>query len=174
MSEREHRQIRGRVKWFDAARGYGFVVPEDGGRDVLIHANVLRNYGQSTVAEGAGIVADMVETPRGRQIVLIHEITPPPADEAPPLELPDPGDAPLEPARVKWFDRGRGFGFVNTYGRPEDVFVHMEVLRRCGFADLVPGEAVAVRVAEGSRGRVAVEVRAWDWRLVRRENGDRF
>jgi len=71
-------------------------------------------------------------------------------------------DAPLVPARVKWFDKGKGFGFANVFGRPEDVFVHIEVLRQSGLADLQPGEAVAMRVIEGRRGRMAAEVLAWE------------
>ena len=69
---------------------------------------------------------------------------------------------PLEPARVKWFDKGKGFGFANTWGSEDDVFLHIEVLRRSGFADLAPGEAVGLRVIEGKRGKLAVEVLAWD------------
>ncbi len=69
---------------------------------------------------------------------------------------------PLEPARVKWFDKGKGFGFANVFGKAEDVFIHVEVLRRSGFADLQPGEAVSLRVIDGSRGRMAVLVASWD------------
>ena len=68
----------------------------------------------------------------------------------------------LEPARVKWFDKIKGFGFANIYGRPEDVFIHIEVLRRSGFADLQPGEAICLRVIEGKRGRMAVQIVSWE------------
>jgi cold shock protein len=69
---------------------------------------------------------------------------------------------PLEPARVKWFDKNKGFGFANVFGHAEDVFVHAEVLRVSGFADLAAGEAVALRIVEGRRGRMAVQVSSWD------------
>ena len=68
----------------------------------------------------------------------------------------------LEPARVKWFDKGKGFGFANVFGRGEDVFVHVEVLRQSGYADLAAGEAVALRIVEGKRGRMAVQVVSWE------------
>jgi CspA family cold shock protein len=68
----------------------------------------------------------------------------------------------MEPARVKWFDKGKGFGFANVFGRPEDVFIHAEVLRVSGFADLGAGEAVALRIIEGRRGRMAVQVISWE------------
>ena len=67
------------------------------------------------------------------------------------------------PARVKWFDKAKGFGFANVFGHPEDIFVHAEVLRSCGMADLLPGEAVAMKVVEGPRGNMAAEVRSWDF-----------
>ena len=69
---------------------------------------------------------------------------------------------PLLPARVKWFDKSKGFGFANVFGRPEDVFLHIEVLRRSGLADLQPGEAVTLRVVDGARGRMAVQVTSWE------------
>jgi CspA family cold shock protein len=72
---------------------------------------------------------------------------------------------PLEPARVKWFDKVKGFGFANVFGRPEDVFIHMEVLRKSGFAELQPGEAVGLRIVEGERGRMAVAIASWETAL---------
>ena len=70
---------------------------------------------------------------------------------------------------MKWFDKGKGFGFANIYGRPEDVFLHIEVLRQSGLADLQPGEALAVRVIEGKRGRMAAEVQAWEYELTQKK-----
>ena len=57
----------------------------------------------------------------------------------------------------------KGFGFVNLFGSSEDVFVHMEVLRAYGMAELAQGEAICVRTAAGPRGRMAIEIRAWDY-----------
>jgi CspA family cold shock protein len=71
---------------------------------------------------------------------------------------------------VKWFDKGKGFGFANTFGRSEDVFVHIEVLRRSGLADLQPGEAVAIRVVDGRRGRMAMEVCGWETAVTRSDD----
>ncbi|MBT5678206.1 MAG: cold shock domain-containing protein, partial [Marinovum sp.] len=73
--------------------------------------------------------------------------------------------AVLEPARVKWFDKIKGFGFATIFKRPEDVFLHIEVLRQSGLSDLAPGEALAVKAIDGKRGRMAVEIRAWDLAL---------
>ena len=162
--------LRGHVKWFDPAKGFGFVVAEAGGPDILLHANVLRNFGQSSVADGAGIEILAQATKRGMQAVEVLAIEPP-ADggEGREAMMDDPVDlehaGPLEPARVKWFDKGKGFGFANVFGKPDDVFIHVEVLRRSGFSDLQPGEAVGLRAVDGARGRMAVVIAAWDTAL---------
>ena len=173
MSENEadQRRVAGYVKWFDPSKGFGFVVADEGGPDILLHANVLRNYGQSSVADGAGIEVLVQSTPRGAQAVEVLSIEPV-AGEAAAETNGDSGFAepvdlslPLEPSRVKWFDKAKGFGFANIFGRPEDVFLHVEVLRRSGLADLQPGEAVALRVVKGKRGLMAVQVASWETAL---------
>jgi CspA family cold shock protein len=162
------RRVSGTVKWFDPVKGFGFVVADSGGPDILLHANVLRNFGQSSVADGARIEIDVQDTARGVQAVEVHHIEPPAGSEHAMLadfEEIDPEvmrNAPLEPSRVKWFDKAKGVGFANVFGRHEDVFIHIEVLRRSGLADLQPGEAVCLRVIEGKRGRMATEVCAWE------------
>jgi CspA family cold shock protein len=160
--------VSGQVKWFDPAKGYGFVVSDEGGPDILLHVNVLRNFGQSSVADGARVEIVTHRTDRGVQAVEVVSIEPPSRDTAPALsdfaELNSEQlmETPLEPARVKWFDKGKGFGFANVFGRNEDVFLHVEVLRQSGLADLQPGEALAMRVIDGKRGRMAAEVTAWE------------
>ena len=165
LSSLQH--IRGQVKWFDPAKGYGFVLSDLGGPDVLLHVNVLRNFGQSSVADGSGIEVVTHRTDRGVQAVEIISITPPERADTPVLsDLVDLDvdalDVPLEPARVKWFDKTKGFGFANVFGSDEDVFLHVEVLRQSGLSDLQSGEALAMRVIDGKRGRLAVEVQAWE------------
>lgn len=160
--------VHGKVKWFDPAKGFGFIVGDEGGADILLHANVLRNYGQSSVADGTVITVMVQNTQRGVQAVEVLSVEPPvgtgfPLGEDQGLATPEEIAArPLEPARVKWFDKAKGFGFANVFGRPEDVFIHIEVLRMSGFADLVAGEAVCLRIIEGKRGRMAVQVVSWE------------
>ncbi|XDB00223.1 cold shock domain-containing protein [Sulfitobacter sp. LCG007] len=156
------------VKWFDPVKGFGFVVADIGGPDILLHVNVLRNFGQSSVADGARVELEVQSTERGVQAVQVLSLKPPNTPGTAALadiaEL-DPADvaaAPLQPARVKWFDKGKGFGFANVFGRPEDIFLHVEVLRRSGLSDLQPGEALALRVINGKRGQMAAEVLAWE------------
>lgn len=160
--------LSGVVKWFDPVKGFGFVVADRGGPDILLHVNVLRNFGQSSVADGARIELHAQETARGVQATAVIAIQPPEGAQASGLTDiigldPDAvAAAPLQPARVKWFDKAKGFGFANVYGKREDVFLHIEVLRQSGLSDLSPGEAVAMRVIKGKRGNMAAEVQAWE------------
>jgi CspA family cold shock protein len=166
--------LTGRVKWFDPVKGFGFILADIDGPDVLLHANVLRNYGQSSVADGTPISFRAQTTQRGLQAVEVIKIE---AMISMPVTLAEEDNLltpeqmlqlPVEPARVKWFDKIKGFGFANVWGSAEDVFVHIEVLNHSGFADLQAGEAVCLRVTEGKRGKMAVQVLAWDAPLQQR------
>jgi CspA family cold shock protein len=160
--------VLGVVKWFDPVKGFGFVVSDAGGPDILLHVNVLRNFGQSSVADGARVELEVQRTERGVQATQVLSLLPPVSDSGVGLSdiaALDPSvvaAAPLEPARVKWFDKGKGFGFANVFGKRDDIFLHMEVLRRSGLSDLAPGEALALRVIKGKRGHMAAEVFAWE------------
>lgn len=162
------RHVHGQVKWFDPSKGFGFVVADLGGPDILLHANVLRNFGQGSVVDGSAIEILVQDTQRGLQATEVLSITPPEAEASVPLRdmveysADDIANRPIEPARVKWFDKAKGFGFANIFGLEEDVFVHIEVLRRSGLSDLQSGEAIGLRLVDGERGRMAIEVVGWE------------
>ncbi len=160
--------VGGHVKWFDPTKGFGFILAEDGGADILLHANVLRNFGQSSVADGTGIEVMVVRTERGLQAIEVLSVeqgaahAPSGLSDFAEFDAEKLANAPIQPARVKWFDKAKGFGFANVFGDSADVFVHIEVLRLAGLADLLPGEAIALRAVEGKRGLMAAEVLPWE------------
>ena len=156
-------EISGVIKWFDASKGYGFIVPDNGWPDVLLHVTVLRRDGYQTAYEGARLICECVQRAKGYQafrILSMDESTAiHPAQMLPPRThvsvTPTSG---LERAQVKWFNRLRGFGFLTCGEGAPDIFVHMETLRRFGMTELRPGQYVLVRFGPGSKGMMAAEI----------------
>ena len=154
------------VKWFDPLKGFGFVICEEGGADVLLHSNVLRNYGRASVTEGTRLKAKLIFTPRGAQVTEILDIEAPLVDQNildqfVDIDAEEIATIEYEPARVKWFNKLKGYGFANAFMESEDVFLHSEIMYRSGLGILEPGEAIAVKVIEGERGLIAVEICSW-------------
>ena len=79
--------MQGHVKWFDSVRGYGFLVVDDSDGDVLLHANVLKNFGRSSIAENSIIEFELQETEKGRQVITIHEIRNPVNDDCDSMKM---------------------------------------------------------------------------------------
>jgi CspA family cold shock protein len=156
-------ELSGVIKWFDVSKGFGFIVPDNGLPDVLLHVTCLRRDGFQTAYEGARVVCEVLQRPKGLQafrLLSMDESTAIHPSQVPPRThvtvTPTSG---LERAQVKWFNRLRGFGFLTRGEGTPDIFVHMETLRRYGMTELRPGQTVLVRYGPGPKGLMAAEIR---------------
>ena len=174
----EKSTITGTVKWFNAVKGFGFVSPSDGSGDVFLHLSCLRQAGYESVDEGASIVCEIAHRPKGMQAVRVIQIDMSTAERSQAPRRPmrprapsalaaggPPGRFPaieatgdFLPAIVKWFNPIKGYGFVSGGDGEQDIFVHMEVLRRQGIGELQPGQAVLVRIGQGPKGPQVADI----------------
>lgn len=159
-------RLAGKIKWFNRSKGFGFIIPNDGSGDVFLPLSALERAGHSEAPDGASVVFEWTQGPKGRAVAQVLELDASTATPRAPRENrfrggrgdgqdDPPGATEALDGVVKWYDPARGFGFILPNDGSKDIFVHVTALRRSGIEMLEPGQPVRMMVAQARRGREA-------------------
>ncbi len=160
------KKIEGALRWFDHIRGYGFIMPNGGGDDILLHNEVLRDFGQTArLRPGAVLSCEIMKSPKGLMATKILKVLDNIGHLAEDLHndtehSQEPAQRPtdetmLKVAIVKWYDERKGYGFSITHDNDSDVMLSRQILRKCGIRSLYPGDKVRIVIDNTPRGFIA-------------------
>jgi CspA family cold shock protein len=160
ITETTTRKITGTLKWFDHTKGFGFLTCIEYDEDVFLHESILADAIGRILLEGSQLEVLVQDFEQGVRATKILSIERPESEEDSAL-VEGIDSIPAIPARVKWFDKEKGFGFANAFRGTDDIFVHSSILKRYGIKELFSNEAVSLRVQNTDRGLVAVDICDW-------------
>lgn len=146
-----------RLKWFNATKGFGFLVPVDDPVDAFVHITVLQSAGLTALGEGAIVKCVLKGSPKGYQVTKIVEVIDP-GNLDPLTNVDNSVQLQTMTGIVKWYKPDKGFGFIIPDDGMKDVFVHKTCLDRNGISGLVPGQKVEMVVQSVEKGREAFKV----------------
>jgi CspA family cold shock protein len=163
---------KGKVKWFNATKGYGFITLDNGG-DAFCHASALQATGHSDVQPGTTIICDLADSQRGLQVVTVHSVDISTAEapaRGPRRDFGGGGgrdfggggyghhhrdngpSGPMVEGKIKFFNDQKGFGFVMPDSGSGDIYLHASALRRSGVQAVEPDQRIRYSTRQGNKG----------------------
>lgn len=155
--------VKARLKWFNHPKGFGFVVPEDGGIDAFLHITTLKAAGLDILAEWACLLCHIENNPKGAEVTEVVAVLDEGIEREPfKAESSDRGnrrDGALFQltGTVKFYNPEKGFGFVAADDGQKDVFLHRNCLQRYGLKTIEPRTPIIMNVRPATKGREVVE-----------------
>lgn len=169
------REVKGKIKWFDPNKGYGFIKDDNSPEDILLHKNVADEYGMKRLDAGTYLKCEVMDSPKGVMVTRIvniiqnaqtlsEEILSHPLPAAKSLseeaalfreKMRALRAEDLTVAIVKWYDDRKGFGFAVSLEHDQDIMLSRRVLRDCGVRAIFPGDKLNVKIEQKDTGLVA-------------------
>ena len=142
---------QGKVKFFNAQKGFGFIQRDEGGEDVFVHISQVERAGLEGLAEGQELQFNLVD--RGGKVSAadlqvvgdVIEVQ----KAAPQRELT--GEKAV--GTVKFFNSMKGFGFITRDDGKEDAFVHISAVERSGIQSIDEGDRFEFDLEVDRRGK---------------------
>jgi len=150
---------KAKLKWFNAAKGFGFVVPEENPVDAFLHITQLQKLGLHGLGEGAEIMCVIDRREKGAIVTELVEVTSLGLTSDGGLEIDATADGLYKiKGIVKMYLEDKGFGFVTPDDGMKDIFVHKSCLDQCGVTELYAGQRVRISFKIAEKGREAVKI----------------